>query len=31
MSEFDAAYQLHYEVLLGQVNSGQTIQQSEEN
>jgi hypothetical protein len=23
MSEFDAAYQLHYEVLLGQVNSGQ--------
>jgi hypothetical protein len=23
MSEFDAGYQLHYEVLLGQVNSGQ--------
>ncbi len=23
MSEFDAAYQLHYEVLLGQINSGQ--------
>jgi hypothetical protein len=23
MSEFDEAYQLHYEVLLGQVNSGQ--------
>jgi hypothetical protein len=23
MSEFDAGYQLHYEVLLGQMNSGQ--------